>query len=266
MGDDPPGEDDMGPTAAAAMDERAIGADGSAPVSDSPPSGTPSLERLARRAASGDDEAFEGLVRRCYERIHRWALVVTGDPDEADDVTQDTLLRLRTTLPQYRGEARFGTWLYRVTRSVALDRERRRSRRARKRDRLGESGGGPARPTVPDPVERIEAKRLAARVGAFLGELPLRQREALDLVDLQGYTPSEAAEMLGMKAVTVRAHLFRARKAIRGRLLRAEPTANRTAADRSAADRSVVDRGPAGRRRGRPSQEDRSRRPSQEEP
>lgn len=205
-------------------------ADESPPDSAGPSPETSAPETLAEAAAEGDARAFERLVRRYHTRIHRWALVVTGDPDEADDVVQETFLRMQRSLHQYRGEAGFTAWLYRVTRSVALDRLRRTARRDRRRRRFaGWLGDGAPAPEAPDVVGRIEARRLAGHVRHFLQHLPLRQREAFDLVDLQGHTPSEAAELLELNAGTVRAHLCRARRALRARLVEVEPGASPTA-------------------------------------
>lgn len=180
-----------------------------------------SLEQLAR-AAVDSEAAFERLVRRCYDRIHRWAMVATGDADEADDVAQETLLRMHRGLAGFRGDARFTSWLYRITRSAAGDLGRRRAGRTRKLLRLMRHGGG-EHEAAPPVVARIETERRVALVRAFWRELPRAQREIFDLADLQGHAPGEIAEMLAMKPVTVRAHLFKARRTIRRRMLDAEP-------------------------------------------
>lgn len=86
---------------------------------------------LVERARAGDEAAFARLVARCYDRVYRWALGRTGDPDEADDVTQDVLVRMHRHLGGYRGRAQFTTWLYQITRNAAIDRARRRERRMR---------------------------------------------------------------------------------------------------------------------------------------
>jgi RNA polymerase sigma-70 factor (ECF subfamily) len=75
--------------------------------------------------------AFEDLVRRHYEQIFRWALARTGDRDEADDVTQETLVRLHRHIGGFDGRSAFNTWLYQVTRSAAADLHRKRTRRER---------------------------------------------------------------------------------------------------------------------------------------
>lgn len=180
-----------------------------------------SLECLAR-AAVGDDDAFERLVRRCYERIHRWALVATADPDDADDVAQDTLVRMHRSIASYGRDANFTSWLYRITHSAAVD--HRRSRAARLRKRLRLSLYSDRSQEEPPAIESgIERKQQVALVHAFWKELPVGQQKVFDLVDLQGHAPAEVAEMLEMNGATVRAHLFKARRTIRTRILEAAP-------------------------------------------
>lgn len=177
---------------------------------------------LVRRAQAGDEGAFERLVRRFHQRIHRWALARTGDADDADDVTQAVLLRLHRHLGGYDGRSRFTTWLYQVTRTAAADLHRKRQRRRR----LATKASGETGDAALDPRgsgASLDDRRAAELVKTFLAELSDRQREAFDLCDLQGYAPSEVSEMLGMEPVTVRSHLFRARKAIRRRILEQYP-------------------------------------------
>lgn len=177
-------------------------------------------EALVGRARAGDENALEQLIRRCYRQIFRWALVQVGDPDDADDVTQTVLLRLHRRLKSFRGRSRFDTWLYRVTRNASLEWLRGRRRRERLAERAGaerpEAGG-------PDPLTEVQAMDAAAMIRRAFAELPDRQREIFDLVDLQGYAPAEIAEALEMNPVTVRANLCKARRAIRSRMLEVDP-------------------------------------------
>ncbi len=179
------------------------------------------VQTLVQRARAGDEAAFERLVRRYYERIHRWALARTGDPDDADDVAQEALVRLHRHLPSFDGRSQFTTWLYQVTRSAAGDLHRKRSRRERLALRARQEAG----PAAVDAREIDEAdeKRATGLVKTFLQELSGRQREIFDLCDLQGFGSVEVSEMLGMESVTVRSHLFRARKAIRKKILEGHP-------------------------------------------
>jgi len=180
------------------------------------------LDALIERARAGDESAFEGLARRFYERIHRWALAKTGAPDDADDVTQEALVRLYRHIGKFDGRSAFTTWLYQVTRSAAADLHRKRSRRLR----LAEKAKREAPPTAHDPRDEgagRDERRVAGLVRTFLEELSERQREVFDLCDLQGYAPAEVGAMLELKPVTVRSHLFRARATIRKRILESHP-------------------------------------------
>ena len=181
-----------------------------------------SLSALIRGAKAGDEAAFEGLVRRHYDQIYRWALARTGDRDEAEDVTQETLVRLHRHLGGFDGRSAFNTWLYQVTRSAAADLHRKRTRRARLALKVKQESTAVAIDPREDE-ETTDERRASDLVKAFLERLSERQREIFDLVDLQGFSTVEVSAMLKMEPVTVRSHLFRARKAIRGKILESHP-------------------------------------------
>lgn len=174
------------------------------------------LDHLARRAVA-DEAAFDQLVELCWPRLRRWALVATGDADDADDVVQETLVRMHGTLAGFRGECRFTTWLYRLMSSACGDLRRRASSLHRLRERVQEKAGSPVEQIT--PVSDIDNRRTAELVRAFWEELPPRQRQVLDLSDFQGHDANEISEMLAIEAVSVRAHLCKARRTIRRRIL-----------------------------------------------
>ena len=179
-------------------------------------------EGLVQRAQSGDRTGLRLLVQEVYPLVHRWALVRTGDPSEADDLTQDVMIQMIRRLGSYQGNARFSTWLYSVTRNAATDRQRKSGRQARALEDAGLSMAvTPDSPPGPDTL--AERASLSGVVQTFLRELPVRQREVLDLVDLQGLSSPEAAERLGIEPVSVRASLFKARRALRRRILEGHP-------------------------------------------
>ncbi|UCF19486.1 MAG: RNA polymerase sigma factor [Gemmatimonadota bacterium] len=178
-------------------------------------------QALIRGAQAGEGAAFEDLVRRYYGQIYRWAVARTGDRDEAEDVTQETLLRLHRHLPSFDGRSRFSTWLYQVTRSAAADLHRKRARRERLALRVKRHTPVAVDPRGDEVV--TDERRASDLVKTFLEELSERQREVFDLVDLQGFSTVDVSEMLRMEPVTVRSHLFRARKAIRKKILAARP-------------------------------------------
>jgi RNA polymerase sigma-70 factor (ECF subfamily) len=178
------------------------------------------VEVLVRRAQGGDDRAFEAVVRQTYDQVYRWALVQTGDADDADDVTQEVLFRMHTKLRSYKGRSRFTTWLYQVTRNAAYELGRRRTTQLRFREKLGRMQIDDTQvATVPAQADSA----VVTAVRALFERLPSRQRQIFDLADLQGYTPTEIGEMLGMNPVTVRANLCKARRAIRSQLIERHP-------------------------------------------
>jgi RNA polymerase sigma-70 factor (ECF subfamily) len=177
--------------------------------------------QLASLASSGDDSAFTTLVTRFHPAVFRWSLMFANDPDEAEDITQEVFVRTYRQLDQYRSDGPLDAWLYRITRRAATQMRRTRTRRGR----LALSPAAlPVRDVyTTDPGGRVDRERAASVIRELFSALPRRQREIFDLVDLQGFSPVEAAERTGMKPVSVRANLFKARKAIRESLLATHP-------------------------------------------
>lgn len=176
-------------------------------------------EDLVRRAQEGDDVAFTRLVREVYPRVYRWALVQTISPDDAEDVAQAALVRMHRHIREFRHGARFTTWLYAIVRRAAAD-----CRRAQRRRQAREQRYSNERVLVQEPHgAAIDAERALAAVHDVLRDVPLRQREVFDLVELQGVPQADVAELLNMRPSTVRVHLLRARRTIRSRLLERSP-------------------------------------------
>jgi len=178
------------------------------------------LRSAIKLAAGGDIAAFESLVTVLQRNVHRWAMTFARDQDEAEEITQETFVLVYRKLGQYRGDSPVEAWVYRIVRSVALAKHRK----ARRRRALTETAF-PVMDDVynTDPGARVDRQRVAEYIRHFFTELPARQREVFDLVDLQGNEPREVAELLGMNAATVRANLFKARASIRARVLQDHP-------------------------------------------
>jgi RNA polymerase sigma-70 factor (ECF subfamily) len=178
--------------------------------------------QVASAAAAGDEAAFTTLVTRYQPAVFRWALMFASDPDEAEDIAQEVFVRAHRQLSQYRSDGSLEAWLYAVTRRTANQMRRKQKRRGR----LALSPGArPAREVyTTDPGGRVDRERATALIHEMFSELPPRQREIFDLIDLQGLTPAEVAERTGMKPVSVRANLFKARSSIRARFLATHPS------------------------------------------
>lgn len=178
--------------------------------------------QLASLAAAGDDSAFTTIVTRFQPAVFRWALTFAIDPDEAEDITQEVFVQTHRQLGQYRSDGSLEAWLYRITRRAATQMRRKTKRRGR----LALSPA--ARPLkdvyTTDPGGRVDRERAASIIRELFSALPQRQREIFDLVDLQGLSPAEAAARTGLKPVSVRANLFKARQSMRESLMASHPS------------------------------------------
>ncbi len=163
----------------------------------------------AALAAEGDSGAFERLYRRHVTRIHGLARRMAG-PDDADELTQDSFVRAWQKIAQFRGEAAFGSWLYRVAISVILGHRRRL---AINRERL-----------VPEEWNREgePSHERSSEIGmdfeTAIERLPARARHVFVLHDVEGYKHREIGRMLKITAGTSKSQLHRARMLLRATL------------------------------------------------
>jgi len=160
----------------------------------------------AALAASGDASAFERLYRVHVAQIHSLARRMTC-ADDADELTQDVFVRAWEKLNLFRGEAAFGTWLYRLAVNVILG---KRAAMGRNRERL--QGGDERLELLPS---RSETPELTVDFESAIQRLPEGARQVFVMHDVEGYKHREIAEMLGVTAGTSKAQLHRARLALR---------------------------------------------------
>jgi len=162
---------------------------------------------LTARARSGDRRAFTALLRRHDATMRRLAYRMLADAAAMDDALQEAYVKAYTALPGYRDDARFGTWLYRITYNACVDELRRRRRRPVPADRPLDEPSPAAGP------ERTVAAADAVR--RSLAALPADQRATVVLVDGEGFDHGTAAQILGVAPGTVASRLSRARTALR---------------------------------------------------
>jgi RNA polymerase sigma-70 factor, ECF subfamily len=155
--------------------------------------------RTLDRARRGDLDAFEELVRLYQAEVFRFAHHLTRDRTLAEDVTQETFLRAFRFVRGFRGEQRFGSWLFKIARNCAMDALRRASRE-RSRDEL--------------PAIRIADASARVEIEIALRSISSEHREAFLLVEVFGLSYQEAADVLGVAVGTVKSRMFRARKAL----------------------------------------------------
>jgi RNA polymerase sigma-70 factor (ECF subfamily) len=173
------------------------------------------IRSLVDGIRAGHPVALERLVARVQARVLRWARRYTDDEDSAEDVAQEVLIGLERRVHQFHGHSRFTTWLFAVTRSVALNHRRREVRRVTIRAGQAEMLVAASDDAALEP----DRQRMTTLILRYFEELPPQQRRIFQLVDLEGCEPAEVARQLGIRQVTVRANLFKARRNIRARML-----------------------------------------------
>ncbi|NLG84422.1 MAG: sigma-70 family RNA polymerase sigma factor [Firmicutes bacterium] len=181
---------------------------------------------LIRRSQAGEKEAIEELLGRYEGLVYNLALRYFGEESEAADAGQEAMLRIYRSLPRFKGESSFKTWVYRVTTNVCLDLLRRRERRDL--PLLETTAGEPflaASSFLDDPVAYTEQKELGALLEQLVRTLSLPQRIVLVLRDLEGLSYEEIAFVLGWAPGTIKSRLARARAALRRKFL-AHPRAS----------------------------------------
>jgi RNA polymerase sigma-70 factor (ECF subfamily) len=175
---------------------------------------------LIAKASAGDRAAFRALYLRHRETVSRLVFRMLGGPRDLDDVVQEVFLQVYRSLPDFRGQSKFSTWLHRVTVNVVL----MHRRAARSRPTYGEE---PHPDTTADQetvapdvdADRRERMRAFARI---LDRLAEKKRVVFILHDLEGVPPVEIAKIVGAPVLTVRTRLFYARREIEA-LLSTEP-------------------------------------------
>ena len=178
---------------------------------------------LVERTVAGDQKAFELLVLKYQRRIERLIGRMVRDTDLVEDIAQETFIRAYRALAQFRGEAQFYTWLYRIAVNTAkkalvdLKRDPTVSETALRGggDEDDETSGVENELTTAETPETVlAAKEIAATVNSAMEALPEELRQAVTLREIEGLSYEEIAEVMNCPIGTVRSRIFRAREAI----------------------------------------------------
>jgi RNA polymerase sigma-70 factor (ECF subfamily) len=171
---------------------------------------------LVTRAKAGDKAAFDDIVRATYADTYTLALRLTTNEEDARDVVQEAYLRAYKGLKNFRGDAQFTTWLYRITANCANTTLGKR-RRHRHEDIDAQLDLFDERPDS-DPVEQADASLLRDRVSSALSHLPPKLRAVVVLRDVYDLPHDQIAEELGISETAAKVRLHRARRQLRERL------------------------------------------------
>ena len=176
-------------------------------------------EGIVQAVLEGNTALFELLMRRYNERLYRTARAITRDDREAEDVIQQAYVNAFTNLRQFKGQARFSTWLTRIAINEALARVRRRGRyEPFDEDPSQQDSIVPLR-SSPDPERQAFAGELRDLLEWAIDALPAGTREVFVLRDVEGLSTADTAASLGVSDDVVKTRLSRARSALRRFLL-----------------------------------------------
>ena len=175
------------------------------------------MELIAAFRSSDDPRILEEIVKRHMTHVRTVVHSLVLNAADADDVTQDAMLRILNGLKSFRGNAAFSTWRYRVAVNTAMSFIRKRSRL---RSRFSEIDPLPDMPDCMDstPPREAEASELDRQITAAMSQLPPEQRAAIALVAIQGLSEKDAAIACGCNFATLRWRLHRARKRLKDAL------------------------------------------------
>ena len=169
-----------------------------------------------RAVLDGDVNAFEVLVKEYEKNVYNLALRMTGNSEDAADMSQEAFIKAYNSLSSFRGDSKFSVWLYRIVSNVCLDYLRSRTRKPTVSLSTENDDGEEVELDIADESQSPELlldrslTRDAVRRG--LAALPPDHREILLLREIQGLSYEEIAAALGLEAGTVKSRIFRARK------------------------------------------------------
>ena len=174
---------------------------------------------LVGRAQNGDMDAFEELVRKYEGKVFGIASRMLAFSEDAKDAAQEAFLKAYRSLKGFRGDAKFSTWLYRITNNVCLEYLRRRDRRELPLDFESAGGDGETRtmdiPSDIDVESAVLDVEFRALVQKAINSLPAQHRMMIVMRDVQELSYTEISDMLNLPEGTVKSRINRARKNLR---------------------------------------------------
>ena len=171
---------------------------------------------IVQGVRAGDANAFETLVTAYEKTVYNLALRMVGNPQDAEDMTQEAFLKAYNSLDSFRGDSKFSVWLYRIVSNVCLDHLRKKNRRSTVSLSVEDDEGEEIQLDIPDtalsPEAMLEQKLTREAVRRGLQSLDEDARQILLLREIQGMSYEEIAQALSLESGTVKSRIFRARK------------------------------------------------------
>jgi RNA polymerase sigma-70 factor (ECF subfamily) len=182
-------------------------------AADEPQHSESGEQQLILDAKGGDSAAFRRLVQRHMRQTYNIALGFVRDHDRAEEIAQEVFVKAHRSLASFRGEAEFGTWLYRITTNIALNHMKVHRRKEARTVSIEEAA------TLHDEHSPLEANDHSKHIERALHELPTMQRAVVILRHLDGLSTRQVSRILKCSEGTVKTHLFRGLKRMRSKLL-----------------------------------------------
>ncbi|HBM75701.1 MAG TPA: RNA polymerase subunit sigma-24 [Clostridiaceae bacterium] len=177
-------------------------------------------KELVRKSRNGDIEAFESLIQSYEKRIFNIAYRMTGDREDAYDISQEVCIKIYKFIKKFRGDSSFGTWVYRITSNVCIDELRKRKANVIPFTITNPEGEYeiPVADRDKLPDEAYESKELSEAIRLCLLQLEPKYRVMIVLKDIYGYKYEEISKILNINMGTVKSRINRARKLLKDEL------------------------------------------------
>lgn len=184
--------------------------------------------RLIRRLKERDETAFRELVETYRDRVFNMTFRMLGNREEAEDVSQEVFITVFKSIDSFRGDAKFSTWLYRVTANHCKNRikylarrhDRSKSEFDERIDRNAAAGGTTAPSEIRRPDQQVEGAETAAMVQRLIAELDEDHRVLIVLRDIEELSYEEICQITDLPEGTVKSRLHRARQALRKKIIK----------------------------------------------
>ncbi|MCM8809851.1 MAG: sigma-70 family RNA polymerase sigma factor [Candidatus Omnitrophica bacterium] len=177
---------------------------------------------LVEKAKSGDNKAFEELVRRTQNKIYNLGLKILGNKDDAADLLQETYIKAYESLPNFEGKSSFYTWLYKIATNFALMKLRKEKYKKISIDEIKQASNGNYKFEISDwsnnPHIQYKNEELKDILNEAINSLPPKYKTIFILHDIDGLSISEISEILSLSISTIKTRIHRSRLYLREKL------------------------------------------------
>lgn len=179
---------------------------------------TSKAEEFIKELKAGKESAFNRLIEENQKKVYRIALSLVKNPTDAEDIAQETFIRVYTSIRNFKGNSSLSTWIYKIAYNLSLDFIKRNNKKLKTTKTLDDPEDTEIISLTGDnflPEKEFENKQLKAAIDSALKELPEEQRTLIELKDIHGFSYEEITEITGLKDGTMKSRLNRARAALR---------------------------------------------------